>query len=75
MQQAKQISQNLNLPCVVIFTALPIEFKAVVAHLEKTYEVTHPKGAVYECGEFYSLGQSWKVAVVETGPGNTPAAL
>ncbi len=43
MQQAKQISQNLKLPYVVVFTALPIEFKAVVAHLEKTHEVTHPK--------------------------------
>lgn len=75
MQQAKQISQNLKLPCVVIFTALPIEFKAVVAHLEKTCEVTHPKGTVYECGEFYSPGQSWEVAVVETGPGNISAAL
>lgn len=75
MQQAKQISQNLKLPYVVVFTALPIEFKAVVAHLEKTHEVTHPKGTVYECGEFYSPGQSWKVAVVETGPGNTSAAV
>lgn len=75
MQQPKQIPQNLKLPYVVIFTALPIEFKAVIAHLEKTHEVTHPKGTVYECGEFYSSGQSWKVAVVENGPGNTSAAL
>ena len=75
MQQAKQISQNLKLPCVVIFTALSVEFKAVVAHLENTYEVIHPKGTVYECGEFYSPGQSWKVVVVETGPGNAPAAV
>ncbi len=75
MQQAKQVSQNFKLPSVVIFTALSVEIKAVVAHLKNTYEVRHQKGTLYECGEFYSPGQSWKVAVVEAGPGNVPAAV
>jgi nucleoside phosphorylase len=55
----------------VILTALPVEYEAVRAHLTKITENTHPKGTVYEIGEF----EDWEVAIGETGPGNVTAAV
>ena len=59
----------------VIFTALPVEYKAVRAHLTNLQEETHPKGTVYEIGEFSSENHSWKVVIVEIGMGNPRAAM
>jgi len=59
----------------VILTALPVEYKAVSAHLTNLREDTHPQGTVYEQGDFSSTSQSWKVGIVEVGAGNPGAAM
>jgi tetratricopeptide (TPR) repeat protein/nucleoside phosphorylase len=63
-----------NKPCAVIMTALPVEYKAVRAHLTNVREKTHPLGIVYESGVFSSGGKSWEVVIVEAGMGNIRAA-
>ncbi|EDN71339.1 phosphorylase family protein [Beggiatoa sp. PS] len=60
---------------VIIITALSVEFKAVIEHLQNITEVTHPEGTIYEVGKFFSENQDWDVAVVEIGSGNPIAAL
>lgn len=62
-------------PLVVILTALQKEFLAVLSHLVNTFEEVGPNGIVFECGDFESSGQSWKVAIAETSAGNIPASL
>jgi nucleoside phosphorylase len=60
---------------VIIITALPVEFKAVIEHLQNTTEVTHPEGNIYEVGKFSSENQDWDVAVIQAGMGNPRTAL
>ncbi|NJN11061.1 MAG: hypothetical protein HC815_24990 [Richelia sp. RM1_1_1] len=67
--------QEKNRPCVVILTAIPIEYKAVRAHLTELREEIHSQGTVYERGKFSTNGMVWDVAIVEIGAGNTGAAL
>ncbi len=64
----------MNLPCAVILTAIPVEYKAVRAYLSELKEEVHPQGTVYERGQFTEEGKSWEVGIVETGAGNTEAA-
>lgn len=65
-----------KLPCAVIFTALPVEYQTVCAHLLDLREKVHPRGTIYEQGTFLpSSGQPWEVGIVEIGKGNVPAAL
>lgn len=59
----------------VIVTALDIEFIAVTAHLENTYDIIHPAGTVYTTGEFVGGDQTWDVTVVEIGSGNPIAGI
>ena len=60
--------------CAVVITAIREEFLAVRRHLREPVEECHPSGTVYEVGRFAGL-MNWKVAVVETGSGNTVAAI
>lgn len=64
-----------NLPRVVIFTALPVEYNAVRDHLENLEEKVHPQGTIYERGIFSSNDQEWDVGIAEIGQGNEQAAL
>ncbi len=59
----------------IIFTALPVEFDAVAAHLTNLHEVEHQWGTLYEVGTFASAKYAWEVGVVQTGAGNPRAAL
>lgn len=61
-------------PRAVILTALPVEFKAVRAHLTEIREEVH-KGTVYERGIFSDNGRTWEVGLVEVGAGNAGAAF
>lgn len=75
--QGKKNSQQReqNLPCVVILTAIPVEYKAVRRHLTGLREELHPQGTVYERGKFAANDIVWDVAIVEIGAGNTGAAM
>ncbi|MEQ9550543.1 MAG: hypothetical protein RIM23_13100 [Coleofasciculus sp. G3-WIS-01] len=64
-----------NLQCAVILTAIPIEYRAVRAHLTNLQEEIHPEGTIYERGNFLSSGQSWQIGIVEIGAGNAEAAV
>lgn len=55
---------------VVIVTALDLETRAVLRHLEEWSDDVVEQGTVFYTGKF----QEWDVAVVETGPGNIGVA-
>jgi len=74
-KSAKTAADQNNLLCAVILTALPIEYKAVRTHLTDLREETHPRGTVYERGNFSSAGRSWEIGIVEIGAGNAGAVL
>jgi nucleoside phosphorylase len=63
------------MPRAVLLTALSVEYLAVRAHLSGFQEQVHPKGTVYEQGQFTANGSTWDVGIVEIGPGNPGAAL
>jgi nucleoside phosphorylase/tetratricopeptide (TPR) repeat protein len=60
--------------CAVIVTALPVEYRAVRAHLAEISEDEHPEGDVYELGLFDAGERLWEVGIVEMGMGNPNAA-
>lgn len=63
------------MPCAVILTAIPIEYRAVRAHLTDLREEMHPQGTIYERGKFIDNGKEWEVGIVEVGAGNVGTAL
>ena len=72
-QQNNQQIANHSLEAVIL-TALPVEYKAIRAHLTDLQEQTHPQGTVYQRGKFRFLAQMWDIVIVEIGQGNTAAA-
>jgi nucleoside phosphorylase len=58
-------------PTVVIVTALDVETKAVLRHLGEDWTDEDLQGTVCYRGVF----EGWNVVVVETGPGNSSAAV
>jgi nucleoside phosphorylase len=66
---------GVDLPRVIILTAIPVEFDAVRLHLSQLHEVVHPKGTVYEQG-IYADGQPRiNVLLGQIGVGNEAAAM
>ena len=64
-----------DMPRAVIFTALPVEYKAVRDHLKCLEEKLHSQGTIYERGIFSSNDQEWDVGIAEIGQGNEQTAL
>ena len=62
------------LPVVVILTAIPMEYQAIVAYLDDIKEDKTEDGTIYGKGLFCSDGQEWTVVVRDIGEGNTLAA-
>ncbi len=60
-------------PTVVVLTALQVEYEAVRRHLTDIREDELPHGTLADVGRVPGL--NWDVALVETGPTNTRAAL
>ena len=60
---------------VIILTALPIEFQAVLAHLQETREIIHPQGTIYQVGSFARESDRLQVAVAQIGMGGGSAAV
>ena len=57
----------------LLVTALPIEMRAVRAHLTNLGSCAGRDGTIYECGVFSGTTEEWLVVVVETGAGTHPA--
>jgi nucleoside phosphorylase len=66
--------QNDKTSRAVILTAIPVEFEAVLAHLEDPHLDDHGR-VPYRRGTFLAPNQVWDVLIRETGPGNVSAAL
>lgn len=64
-----------NTSRVVIFTAIPVEYRAVRAHLSNLRRERHSKGTRYQGGTFEAGKRSWDIVLVETGMGNILAAV
>ncbi|NGO46690.1 phosphorylase family protein [Streptomyces ureilyticus] len=62
-----------RLPTVVVLTALPVEYEAVRRHLKDVREVGSRQGTRFDVGRISGL--DWQIALAETGPTNTRAAL
>ncbi len=58
---------------MVVLTALQVEYEAVRRHLQDVHEVELPQGTLIDVGR--TPGLNWDVALAETGPTNTRAAL
>lgn len=59
---------------VIILTALPLEYAAVLRHLTDPHEVELRSGTLVEVGTFAAKGGKIQVGVVEVGAGNVPTA-
>jgi nucleoside phosphorylase len=69
------MQQISNIGTVVILTALPLEYRAVRAHLSDIREDTHPQKTIYERGVFkINEDRYCSVALAEIGTGNSSAA-
>jgi len=70
------LSAFAPVPCeVIVLTALPVEYQAVVPYLQEAQEIVHPSGTIYRWGTFPGAHRIWHVAVAEIGMGSTAAAL
>jgi nucleoside phosphorylase len=58
----------------VVLTALPVEFRAVLAHLNAVKEQKHRAGTIYKVGTFVSETTDWTIALAVIGAGNPGAA-
>jgi hypothetical protein len=65
--------QTHGLRTVLVVTALPLEMKAVRAHLAHLGSVQGHSGTIYECGQFSATGSEWLVVVAQSGAGIHPA--
>jgi len=66
--------QGLSARQAVILTALPVEYQAVRAHLTHLQAATHPRGTLYERGQFRTPRQVWEGAIAQLGVGNSGTA-
>ena len=61
-------------PLAVIVTAIQPEIEAVTQHVINLREAVGSRGTVYDCGEFFANGRTWRIAVAQCGQGNVSAA-
>ncbi|HZH14393.1 MAG TPA: pentapeptide repeat-containing protein [Archangium sp.] len=70
-----EVSREGPVRRAVVLTALSLEYKAIRTHLLDLREEVHPAGTIYERGFFEAEDETWEVLIVETGAGNTAAAV
>ncbi|PRX18372.1 5'-methylthioadenosine/S-adenosylhomocysteine nucleosidase [Actinoplanes italicus] len=58
---------------VVVLTALPVEYRAVRAHVQDRVRRSHPRGTQFEVGVL--PGVDGRIAIAQLGKGNIDAAL
>jgi nucleoside phosphorylase len=66
---------DTELGTVVICTAVDDEYRAVREHLAGPLRELEKEGSLYQVGTFATERGTWTVALVQTGAGNTPAAV
>jgi nucleoside phosphorylase len=62
-------------PWAVVFTALEVEYTAVRAYLDTPVRQHEERGTLYEVGKLPGVHGDWRIALTQTGPGSTMAAL
>ena len=62
-------------PWVVVFTALGVEYEAIRDYLDGPVWQHTERGTLYEVGPLPGVRGSWHVALTQTGPGSTTAAV
>jgi nucleoside phosphorylase len=62
-------------PWAVVFTALGVEYEAIRYYLGDPVGEHEERGTLYEIGTLPGARGSWRVALAQTGPGSTTAAL
>ncbi len=73
MESSQGQPQNASRRAVIL-TALPVEQKAVRAHLLDSREDQHRRGTIYERGYIAGVGGTWEVLLAEIGAGDSSAA-
>ena len=64
---------NMTKKKVLILTAIDVEYRAVKSFVENYNQITHPEtNTIYGVGTY---GSKWDVALYETEPGNSNAAI
>lgn len=58
---------------IVVFTALPLEYRAVRARITGPQRVDHEAGTIFERGQI--PGTTWEVYLAQVGQGNQGAAI
>jgi len=66
---------EINIPRVLIITALGLEYKAVQYFLRDIHEEKHETGIIYKKGKYHTDKGQWDVLIVQGGVGNTNSAL
>ncbi|MEU4150476.1 5'-methylthioadenosine/S-adenosylhomocysteine nucleosidase [Streptomyces sp. NPDC026659] len=58
---------------IVVFTALPLEYRAVRSHVVGLQRIDHEAGTIFEHGQI--PGTNWEVYLTQVGQGNQGAAV
>ena len=62
-------------PWVIVFTALGVEYEAIRDYLAGPVWQHEEHGTLYEVGALPAARGSWRIALAQTGPGSTTAAV
>lgn len=73
-KSAMKPKRKQKIKTAVIMTALSVEMKSVLRHLNEVGEIEE-NGTIFWGGVFENPGNPWRVAVCETGPGNQSAGV
>src|SRR5436305_2759279 len=60
---------------VIILSAWPVEYQAVLRYLEDPQEAVHLSWTIYHHGRFHGEHQTWRVALAQIALGGPSAAL
>ncbi|HLK00813.1 MAG TPA: CATRA conflict system CASPASE/TPR repeat-associated protein [Streptosporangiaceae bacterium] len=62
-------------PWAVIFTAIPVEYNAIRAHLAEPVRERTVRGTLFEVSALPGIHGSWRVALAQAGQGSTIAGV
>ena len=66
---------EINIPRLLIVTALELEYKAVRYFLREIYEEKHETGIIYERGKYHTEKGQWDILIVQSDRGNINSAI